>query len=173
MHAPRSVGLLDPGLAQHDVGRTRDKQQNRHHAPLHSAAVQNVTEPASIRRIRISLDRQRLMRTNLAGRALLGLGAVVGVVATTAWFFGYDFSTLPPALLRIAAFKLTALAALGLMAAGAVVLRVSRQTERPPTLPLVTSDPASIQAGDVGSIPNPLMRDRNASRPDSVTERQL
>jgi len=70
------------------------------------------------------------MRTNLAGRALLGLGVTIGVAATVAWFVGFDPTTLPPALLRIAAFKLTGLAAFGLMAAGATVIKFSRGAEQ-------------------------------------------
>ena len=69
------------------------------------------------------------MRTTQLGRALLGIGLTVGVVAAVAWIAGFAPSKLPPVLLDIAAYKLALLAAVGLMAAGAAVVRSARRAE--------------------------------------------
>lgn len=52
----------------------------------------------------------------------------MGVVASVGLLLGFDPSQLPPALLRIAAYKLTFLAAFGLIAAGGAMARASRRT---------------------------------------------
>ncbi len=63
------------------------------------------------------------------GEVLLAIGAVVGVVAVLGLAVGFEPSTLPPALLNIAVYKLTFAAAAGLLAAGAVIRRYARRNE--------------------------------------------
>ena len=58
---------------------------------------------------------------------LLGTGVVVGVVATVGLAVGFKPSALPPALLDIAAYKLTFIAAGVLLAGGAFLLRWERR----------------------------------------------
>ena len=63
------------------------------------------------------------------GRLLLALGLLVGCFACVGLLVGFEPALLPPALLNLAAYKLTCIAALGLLAAGAVALRSARQSE--------------------------------------------
>lgn len=63
------------------------------------------------------------------GRLLLALGLLVGCVACVGLLVGFEPARLPPTLLNIAAYKLTFIAALGLLAAGAVALRSGRRAE--------------------------------------------
>ena len=103
------------------------------------------------------------MRASFAARALLGLGLTVGVAATVAWFAGFDPNTLPPELLKIAAYKLTALAAFGLIGAGAVMLRYARRAEIQESQvqqPLADSVPAALRAADNLSNPEFVARER-------------
>jgi hypothetical protein len=67
------------------------------------------------------------MRTARAGQLLLGLGVLVGVAAGVGLLLGFEPARLPPALLNIAAYKLTFIGALGLIAAGAIVGRYARR----------------------------------------------
>ncbi|HEU4629772.1 MAG TPA: hypothetical protein VFS08_08490 [Gemmatimonadaceae bacterium] len=63
------------------------------------------------------------MRSDRLGTILLVGGVAVGVVASLALAVGFAPSRLPAALLDIAAYKLTFLAAGGLMVVGAMVRR--------------------------------------------------
>ena len=63
------------------------------------------------------------------GRLLLALGLLVGCAASVGLLIGFEPARLPPALLNIAAYKLTFISALGLLAAGAVSLRYARRAE--------------------------------------------
>ena len=67
------------------------------------------------------------MRGSRLGDLLLGAGAVVGVAAVVGMVIGFEPSQLPPALLNIAAYKLTIGAAIGLLAAGAAVRRYAKR----------------------------------------------
>lgn len=67
------------------------------------------------------------MRAARIGPILLGLGLVVGAAAGVGLLVGFEPAQLPRALLNIAAYKLTFLAAAGLIAAGALVLRYGRR----------------------------------------------
>ena len=58
---------------------------------------------------------------------LLGLGVLVGVAAGLGLLLDFEPAKLPPALLNIAAYKLTFVGALGLIAAGAMVVRYARR----------------------------------------------
>jgi hypothetical protein len=67
------------------------------------------------------------MRAARIGPILLALGLVVGVAAGVGLLVGFEPAQLPRELLNIAAYKLTFLAAAGLLAAGALVLRYERR----------------------------------------------
>ena len=68
------------------------------------------------------------MQARHLSTALLTLGVLVGVVAGVGLALGFEPARLPAALLNVAAYKLTFLAAFGLLAAGAVVARYARRT---------------------------------------------
>lgn len=68
------------------------------------------------------------MRPGRFGAFLLGTGVVVGVSAVVGLVLGFEPSRLPPALLDVAAYKLTFLAAAGLLAAGAIIRRRANRT---------------------------------------------
>lgn len=70
------------------------------------------------------------MRPAHVGRLLLALGLLVGAAAGAGLVVGFEPSRLPPALLDIAAYKLTFVAALGLIVAGALFLRRARRAAR-------------------------------------------
>jgi hypothetical protein len=67
------------------------------------------------------------MRTTRLGTVLLFLGLAVGVVAGGALLLDFRPSRLPAALLDLVAYKLAFIAALGLIAAGAIVRRGARR----------------------------------------------
>jgi hypothetical protein len=69
------------------------------------------------------------MQARLLSSALLALGVLVGVAAALGLLVGFEPARLPAALLNVAAYKLTFLAAFGLLAAGAVVARYSRRAD--------------------------------------------
>jgi hypothetical protein len=69
------------------------------------------------------------MRASMLARFLLSLGLLVGLTAAVGLLVGFEPARLPPALLNIAAYKLTFVAALGLLVAGALV---RRRALRPP-----------------------------------------
>ena len=70
------------------------------------------------------------MRVARIGPFLLALGLVVGVAAGVGLLVGFEPARLPRELLNIAAYKLTFLAAGGLLAAGALALRYERRQTR-------------------------------------------
>jgi hypothetical protein len=77
----------------------------------------------------MSLLASRAMRNSRFGSLLLALGAIVGAAAGIGLIFGFKPASLPPALLNIAAYKLTFVGAFGLLAAGAVMIRYGRREE--------------------------------------------
>ena len=82
------------------------------------------------------------------GHLLLALGLVVGCAAGVGLLVGFAPARLPPALLNIAAYKLTFVAALGLLAAGAVSLRHARRREtRSPDTRRSDRDGAATRGG--------------------------
>lgn len=72
------------------------------------------------------------MRTSQFGKLLLGIGGVVGVAAVIGLVVGFEPASLPTALVNIAVYKLTFLAAAGLLAAGAILRRYARRSEGQP-----------------------------------------
>lgn len=69
------------------------------------------------------------MRAARFGSLFLAAGALVGAAAGIGLIFGFQPASLPPALLNIAAYKLTFIGAFGLLAAGAVMIRYGRREE--------------------------------------------
>ena len=67
------------------------------------------------------------MMTRSSGRLLIGLGVAVGVVTGLAITLGWSPSGLPAPLSDISGYKLAFFAALGLIAAGAIIVRQGRQ----------------------------------------------
>ena len=83
------------------------------------------------------------MRKSRFGGFLIGTGAAVGVAAVVGLVTGFEPSQLPAALLDIAVYKLTFVAAGGLLAAGAIVRRYTNRQE-PAEDRLVDPDPRSV-----------------------------
>jgi hypothetical protein len=71
------------------------------------------------------------MRGSTLGTFLLTVGLLVGVAAGVALTLGFDPTQLPPQLVKVALYKITFLAAGGLIAAGAIVRRESRASRSP------------------------------------------
>ena len=69
------------------------------------------------------------MRPAHVGRLLLTLGVLVGVAASVGLLVGFEPARLPRTLINLAAYKLTFIAALGLLAGGAMFLRLARRTK--------------------------------------------
>jgi hypothetical protein len=69
------------------------------------------------------------MRPAHIGRLLLTLGLLVGVAASIGLLVGFEPAGLPRTLINLAAYKLTYIAALGLLAGGAMLLRLARRPE--------------------------------------------
>jgi hypothetical protein len=90
------------------------------------------------------------------GRVLLALGVLVGAAAAVGLVLGFEPARLPPALLNIAAYKLTFLAALAILAAGASLVRYARQRARSappgPASPVRLGRPELV-AGRAGGTP--------------------
>ncbi|HJU75200.1 MAG TPA: hypothetical protein VJ717_15770 [Gemmatimonadaceae bacterium] len=95
------------------------------------------------------------MRADRIGRLLLGVGLLVGLAGGVGLLTGFEPARLPAALLNIAAYKLTFLAAFGLLAAGAIFRRYARRDAltddlRPPadneTLELSSGPPPDMQS---------------------------
>ena len=101
------------------------------------------------------------MRTALVGRALLALGLVVGIVAGVGVLIGFEPSRLPPAILNIAAYKLTALTAAGLLAAGAVVHRYARRDEEGSAM---KGTPRELGEGPAEEVASPDAREPERAR---------
>ena len=88
------------------------------------------------------------MRVARLGTILLTLGVIVGVVAGIGLLVGFEPARLPAALLNIAAYKLTLLAAFALLAAGAVLQRHARRREtRSPDTRRSDRDGAATRGG--------------------------
>ena len=112
------------------------------------------------------------MRTARFGSLLLAAGALVGAAAGIGLIFGFEPASLPPALLNIAAYKLTFLGAFGLLAAGAVIIRYSRREEiRRAADSMNETQPAELTEGEAAPYTtvdpgkssrarSPILRDR-------------
>ena len=92
------------------------------------------------------------MRASRIGPLLLALGVVVGAAAGVGLLVGFEPSELPPALLDIAAYKLTFMSAFGLLAAGAIMIRYGRRETaiQAPTSAERVQTPALAESRPVG-----------------------
>lgn len=93
------------------------------------------------------------MRNSRVGSVLLALGLLVGVVASIGLIIGFEPARLPPALLNIAAYKLTFLAAAGLLAAGAIVNRYARRSSTSDFAASAPNRPKELMEGPVSLDP--------------------
>jgi hypothetical protein len=107
------------------------------------------------------------MRVERAGGLLLTLGLVVGAAAGIGLILGFEPAQLPRELLNIAAYKLTFLAAGGLLAGGALLLRYGRREKSPRGRGLAGEEPAKLGEGLPGETGiDSKMPDRTAGRRD-------
>jgi hypothetical protein len=107
------------------------------------------------------------MRGERAGGLLLTLGLVVGAAAGIGLLLGFEPAQLPRELLNIAAYKLTFLAAGGLLAGGALLLRYGRRERPARDRGLGVEEPAGLGEGLPGEMGiDSKMPDRTAGRPD-------
>ena len=84
------------------------------------------------------------MRAERAGGLLLALGLTVGAAAGIGLLLGFEPAQLPRELLNIAAYKLTFLAAGGLLVGGALLLRYGRRGNPPRNPALAEREPARL-----------------------------
>jgi hypothetical protein len=107
------------------------------------------------------------MRPVHVGRLLLALGLLVGLAASVGLLVGFEPSRLPPALLDLAAYKLTYLAAFGLIAAGAVFVRHARRADAPRSRASGMDLPAGghVPPAPAAREPEPAAASRRAGRP--------
>jgi hypothetical protein len=87
------------------------------------------------------------MRAERAGGLLLVLGLVVGGAAGIGLLLGFEPAELPRELLNIAAYKLTFVAAGGLLVGGALLLRYGRRDKPTSQRGLAQGDPARLPEG--------------------------
>lgn len=104
------------------------------------------------------------------GRLLLTIGLLVGIAASVGLLTGFEPARLPATLLNIAAYKLTFLAAFGLLAGGAILRRYARRDALRDVPPPVDKDTWELSSG-----PSPQMlskkRQRERAREASPDER--
>jgi hypothetical protein len=101
---------------------------------------------------------------------LLGLGLVVGIAAGVGLLIGFEPSRLPPALLNIAAYKLTALAAAGLLFAGAIVLRYARREAAGSAHGTTRTEPRALGNGPADEAPVGRTRAAEGTRVNRRTD---
>ena len=94
------------------------------------------------------------MRADKIGRLLLAAGLLVGIAGGVGLLTGFEPARLPRALLNIAAYKLTFVAAFGLLAVGAVFRRYARRDAQSRTGEGPAADRFELTAGQ--SIPSAL-----------------
>ena len=111
------------------------------------------------------------MRLRNLSKAFYALGLFVGGAASMGLLVGFEPARLPAALLNIAAYKLTFLAALFLIAAGAGVARFARRLEGLP-LPGDASAATATPPGQLGTAQDldALARRGRDREPDEVRE---
>jgi hypothetical protein len=95
------------------------------------------------------------MRPALTGRLLLTLGLLVGAAASVGLLLDFGPARLPPALLNLAAYKLTFAAAFGLLGGGAMFLRYARRTDTRETSALPPAARGPERAPPVPGIADP------------------
>jgi hypothetical protein len=108
------------------------------------------------------------MRTPRFGTFLLAIGAAVGAAAVVGLVVGFEPARLPPALLNIAAYKLTVAAAVALLATGAIVLRRGNRDRGPEPS---AGSPLQTDASLPAAFPSPAAEDELIRRRDPVADR--
>lgn len=108
------------------------------------------------------------MRTPRFGTFLLAIGAAVGAAAVVGLVVGFEPARLPPALLNIAAYKLTVAAAVALLATGAIVLRRGNRDRGPEPS---AGSPLQTDASLPAALPSPAAEDELIRRRDPVADR--
>jgi hypothetical protein len=106
----------------------------------------------------------RIRHTSRIGPLLLSLGLLVGGLAGLGLMVGFEPARLPAELLNIAAYKLTFMAAGGLLVAGGLLIRYSRRRGRnsepeslaSPSRPELSQGPAPMfeQVRDRDRVPS-------------------
>jgi hypothetical protein len=108
------------------------------------------------------------MRAARIGSALLALGLLVGIGASLGLLMGFEPARLPRALLNIAAYKLTFVAAVGLFAAGATVLRYARREEARAPAPFAPKNPAMALVEGQSPAPAPAAPRHPEGHPEAT-----
>jgi hypothetical protein len=98
------------------------------------------------------------------GSVLVAVGVVVGVAASLGVLVDFEPARLPPALLNIAAYKLTFLAAGGLIAAGAIVRRRARRRAEVESSALGAAEVRDLAEGQPAIPPGERHRDALRAR---------
>lgn len=115
-----------------------------------------------------------VMRRRTLSNILLSSGAILGVVTTLGWMIGYDPTPLSPALVTIALYKLTYIAAGGMLVAGALSGRWARREEASQLARGTITDPASSarQLGEGHAVEDAVVEDLKRRAPSAVPERR-
>jgi hypothetical protein len=87
------------------------------------------------------------MPADKIGRLLLAAGLLVGIAGGVGLLTGFEPARLPRELLNIAAYKLTFLAAFGLLAGGAIFRRYARRDAQRRTGEIPAADRFELTAG--------------------------
>jgi hypothetical protein len=110
------------------------------------------------------------MRAERIGRFLLAAGLLVGIAGGVGLLTGFEPARLPAALLNIAAYKLTFLAAFGLLAAGAIFRRYARRDALTDLRPTAVKDGLELSSGQSAHMPS-KKRQRERVHDPSADER--
>ena len=112
------------------------------------------------------------MRTGRLGGVLLGIGAAVGVAAVVGLVVGFEPARLPPALINLAVYKLTAAAAIGLLAAGAIIRRYGKREQSADRMDRSALSESQTTPGLPAADPSLDLASRRAAKdPARVSER--
>lgn len=96
------------------------------------------------------------MLESRVARTLMLMGAGIGVLSVAVWALDVQVNV-PDWMIRVAMFKLAAIASVGLLAAGALVGRHAKTSSLAPGVP-----PAQVGEGDAGPL---RQRERDVTAP--------
>lgn len=111
------------------------------------------------------------MNADRFGRLLLAIGLLVGIAGGLGLVTGFEPARLPAALLNIAAYKLTFLAAFGLIAAGGILRRYARRDALSDVQPPAAKDRFELSSGQSAHMPSKKRERARASNPDEKSGR--
>lgn len=144
-----SVEQIAPDEEESDQDDERDEQVD--------------TRRVTLRSLQCVRHHGASMRLPSAGSFLLTLGVLVGAAASLGLILGFEPARLPPTLLNIAAYKLSFLAAFGLIAGGAIVVRYGRRgTSGEPAAGPLETEARKLPEGP--SAPSTIREVRQAER---------